>query len=99
LPVIIERRENGSTIRLEGEINVTSAAELKLLLLEGLASGQPLHLNLERADEIDVTILQLLWAAGRDGERAGAGIEGCISEAAAAAARDAGFARLPGFAI
>ena len=96
MPVIMERRGNGLTVRLEGDLNVTSAAELKLLLLEGLASGQSLYLNLERADQIDVTILQLLWAAGRGGERAGARIEGCVSDAAAAAARNAGFARFPG---
>jgi len=92
LPLIVDRDETHWLIRLEGEFNVTSAAELKRLLLEGLASGKELHLDLDRASEIDVTALQLLWAAGR----ASAGVVSGVSEAAATIARDAGFARFPG---
>jgi anti-anti-sigma regulatory factor len=92
LPLTVDRDETRWLIRLDGEFNVTSAAELKKLLLEGLASGKELRLDLEGASEIDVTVLQLLWAAGR----ASAGVVSGVSEAAAIIARDAGFERFPG---
>ena len=96
MPVTMERQEDHALIRLEGECNVTSVAELKTILLEGLASGKDLRLDLERVEEIDITVMQLLWAAGRAAERMGAGVEIRVSEAAGRAARDAGFERFPG---
>jgi anti-anti-sigma regulatory factor len=93
----MERQESQSLIRLEGEFTVTSAAELKDRLLECLATGNNLLLDLERAEEIDITLLQLLWAAGREAGRAGARIAIRLSDAAATAAREAGFERFPGF--
>jgi MFS superfamily sulfate permease-like transporter len=86
-------------IRLEGAVNFASAEELKRMLLEGLASGRDLQLDLERAEEIDVTVMQLLWAAEREAARTGLGIVSRVSEAAATAARDAGFERFPGAAV
>ena len=86
-------------IRLENTVSFTSADELKKLLLEGLASGKTLRLDLERAEEIDVTVMQLLWAAEREAARAGLGLVSRVSEAAAAAAREAGFERFPGAAV
>ena len=53
-------------IRLDGEINIGSAAELKKLLLQALASGRELRVDLEHATELDVTALQLLWAVERE---------------------------------
>ena len=96
MALIMERQEFQSLIRLEGEFSVTSAAELKDLLLEGLASGKHLLLDLEHAEEIDITSMQLLWAAGREADRAGTGMAVRVSDAAAAAAREAGFERFPG---
>ena len=86
-------------IRLEGEFTVTSAAELRNLLLEGLASGNDLRLDLERIDEIDITLMQLLWAAGREANRTGATMAIRVSDAAAMAARKAGFERFPGMPV
>jgi chemotaxis protein CheD len=88
LSVTEEQHATHLLIRLEGEVNFTSAQELKRLLLEGLASGRALQLDLERAGEIDVTVMQLLWAAEREAARAGLGMVSRVSEAAAAAARD-----------
>jgi anti-anti-sigma factor len=96
LSVNREQNEGHSIVRLEGELNVTSAADLRNLLLEGLGAGKELHLDLERVTEIDITVLQLLWAAGCEAQRTGATIVGRVSEAAAAAAREAGFERFPG---
>ena len=99
LPVTMQRQETHSLIRLEGELTITSAAELKAALLAGLAAGTDLHLDLEHAETIDVTVMQLLWAAGREADRTGIALAGRMSEAAAAMAREAGFERLPGMAV
>ena len=69
------------------------------MLLEWLSSGSNLHLDLEEAGEIDVPQMQLLWAAAREAARTGAEITCRASEAVAAAVRDAGFGRTPGFPI
>jgi anti-sigma B factor antagonist len=99
MPVTMERHDDFALIRLEGECTVTSAAELNRLLVEGLAIGGDLRLDLQRAEEIDVTVLQLLWAAGREAERAGASIAVRMSEPAGMSAREAGFDRFPGLAL
>jgi anti-anti-sigma regulatory factor len=96
MPVTQVQEEPHWLIRLDGQINLTSATELKTLLLDWLASGKDLELDLERVEEIDIAILQLLWAAGREAAGKGAGMVGRLSEAAAMAARDAGFDRMPG---
>ena len=98
MPVTVDRLETHWLIRLEGELTLTSAAELKQLLLEWLASGKGLQLDLEHASEIDITLLQLLWAAGREAARTGAEVGSRVSEAAAAAARVLGFDRFAGAA-
>ena len=93
MPITVDRLENQFFIRLEGEVALASAAELKGILLEWLKSGKNLHLDLERAQEIDITVMQLLWAAGREAARAGIEIEGRMSDAAATAVANAGFER------
>ena len=96
MPVTVEQHEDHSLIRLEGEFTLTSAAELKRVLLEGLAPGRDLRLDLELTEGIDITAMQLLWAAGREADRTGARIAIRVSEPAASDARDAGFERFPG---
>ena len=90
MPITMERLDRQSIVRLEGELTVTSAAELKGVLSEALSGGD-LQLDLERAGEIDIAIMQLLWAAAKEAERTGAGLTIRASEAVTGAARDAGF--------
>ena len=91
-----ERQENHLLVRLEGAVTFASTDDLKRIFLEGLASGKHLQVDLERAEEIDVTVMQLLLAAEREAVRAGVGMVSRVSEAVAKTARDAGFARFPG---
>ncbi|MGB6947325.1 MAG: STAS domain-containing protein [Bryobacteraceae bacterium] len=93
---MVDRNETRWLFRWEGDCTISSAAELKLALVEGLASGQPLELDLERAGQIDISFLQLLWSAEREAARAGLGFVSRVPESAAAAARVAGFERFPG---
>jgi len=82
-------------VRLEGEAGLGSAAELKRLLLEGVSSGRSLVLDLKNVEAVDISILQLLWAAVREATLSGSTIELRASEAMAAAMRESGFDRLP----
>ena len=71
MPIILDQNEASCRIRLEGEINISSAAELKKLLLEALSSGKEIHLDMERATELDVTALQLVWAVEHEAKASG----------------------------
>ncbi len=97
MPITFEQSEALCLIRLEGEINISSAAELKKLLLEAPASGRELRVDLERASELDVTALQLLWAAEREARGSGMGftLAGRVPEEISVALGDAGFEQFP----
>lgn len=84
-------------VRLDGEITIASAAELKRSLLEALASGKALSVELAGASGLDVTGLQLLWAAEREARRSGVQftIEGRVPEEIVATAADAGIEKFP----
>jgi anti-anti-sigma regulatory factor len=99
LPVSTERREGSSVIRLEGEFTVTSVAEVKGSIAAELATGNELRLDLGRVEEIDLSGIQLLWSAGGEAERGEVRIGLRLSQAAAAAAREAGFESFPGLAL
>jgi anti-anti-sigma regulatory factor len=92
----MEAHEDFSVIRLDGACTLASAGDLKKLLVGGLASGKNLRVDLGGVEEIDLAAMQLLWAAGQEAERAGVGIEVRMTEAAAGAARAAGFERIAG---
>ena len=63
MSVTLEQNDVLSTIHLEGAIDIVSAGELKALLLEALGSGRPVRAVLEGTTGLDVTAMQLLWAA------------------------------------
>ncbi len=95
----METHKDRSFIRLQEDPTVASAAALKQRLLEGLAGGGDVQLDLEVLEDMDVTLLQLLVAAGREAERSGTRIVTRMSPAAGAAARDAGFDSLRGVGV
>jgi len=71
VPVAFEREEELSWIRLEGEVGIGSAAELKDFLIQALASGKKVRVSLQSATELDVTAVELLWAALREAKASG----------------------------
>jgi anti-anti-sigma factor len=97
MAVTLDQSEARCVIRLGGEINIASAAEMKKLLLQALALGRELRVDLEGATELDVTALQLLWAAEREARGSGRGftLAGRVPEEIAATARDAGLEKFP----
>jgi anti-anti-sigma regulatory factor len=96
LTLTVEQNATYCRIRLEGDFSVTAAAELKEKLLAALASDQDLQVDLECATDIDISCLQLLWAAARERPHARAGCVTGLSPSAARLAQEAGFADFPG---
>lgn len=84
-------------IRLEGEIGIADAARLKEVLLEALRPGAGARIALETASSLDVTAVQLLWAAERAAQAAGVplALEGTVPEKLRNPLREEGFERLP----
>ncbi len=91
--VKFEQREEANVVCLEGVIDIASAAELKTALLEALKSGKRLSISLDRCADMDVTAIQLLWAAGCEARVSGVGfaLSGRVPEAVSATLKDAGF--------
>ena len=91
--VTLEQSEELSAICLEGAIGIAEAAELKLLLLRALEMGKEVRIQLERTADLDVTAVQLLWAAERAASEEGVAFmfAGMVPKQIAAALTDAGF--------
>ena len=97
VPVTLEQEDALTFIRLEGAIDVGCAAELKELLIEQLKSGGAVYVGLESATGLDITAVQLLWAAAREAQRVGVefALKGQMPEAVRCALADAGIAEFP----
>lgn len=69
--VNVERKGDGCAVRIEGEMTIYTAADLKPALLAPLADCRELELDLARVAEIDTAGLQLLALAKLEAARAG----------------------------
>jgi anti-anti-sigma regulatory factor len=97
VPVTLEQKDALTCIQLEGAIDVGCAAELKDLLMEKLKSGAAVYVALESATGLDITAVQLLWAAAREAQRVGVEFvfKGQTPEAVRCALADAGIGEFP----
>lgn len=97
MPVTLEQKDALTFIRLEGAIDVGCAGELKELLMEELKSGAPIYVALESTTVLDVTAVQLLWAAAREAQRVGVefGFKGQTPEAVRCALAEVGIENFP----
>ena len=97
MAVTVEQNERGCLLRLEGEATIFMAAELKKALLEAVGSGREVRVNLEGVTEVDLTALQLLWAAEREARAVGGkfSLAGGLPQEVAAALREAGLESFP----
>ena len=90
--------ENGSqaAIGLDGVVDISSAAELKTLLLQALHSGKEVRASLDGATDLDVTAVELLWAAEREASKTGVrfSFAGPAPVAVSAALSEAGLQQL-----
>jgi anti-anti-sigma regulatory factor len=92
-----DRSTTPATLRLEGNLEIGSAAELQSRLLEALAVGEPIRIVLEGVTGLDVTGLQLLTAAERAAQARGAAWvrSGAMPERLKRTADEAGWERVP----
>jgi anti-anti-sigma regulatory factor len=93
---MLEQLETHTLIQVTGEATVGTAAGLKIELLDALASGRDLRADLSEVEEIDLTAVQLFWAAAREADASHHGLTVQVSQAAEDAARELGFDRFPG---
>ena len=95
MPATVEERENTSLVCLEGAIDIASAAEMKSVLLNALASKKKIRLTLESATELDITALQVLYAAERDAAKTGIlfALDGSVPDEISAAMTAAGLVK------
>ena len=93
MSVTLNQEEDSSLVRLEDEIDIAGAAEMKAVLIEALNCGKRVKVALDKVVGLDVTAVQLLWVAGREAKRVGVELEfaGPIPEAVSAALNGAGF--------
>lgn len=97
MPVVLDESDGFSLIRLQGEVDIASAAELKSLLLKALAPGGELRVNLQEATELDITAMQLLIATEREAVKSGLRfrLDGPVPDNISVAMVDAGFRKFP----
>jgi anti-anti-sigma regulatory factor len=97
LPIMLEQCEESNVIRLEGVIDIALAAELKTALLESFKSPKPLRVALNEDADLDVTAIQLLWAAEREAKALNVGftLDGCVPDAVSTILKESGFERFP----
>lgn len=97
MPVFLDESEGLSVIRLEGDVNIDAAVELKSALLKALASTKNVRVSLEGAAELDITAMQLLIATERDAAKSKMQftVEGSVPDDISVAMVHAGFRKFP----
>ena len=93
----LEHRENAGVIRIDGPADIAIAADLKQVLLDALTGSKAVEISLDSCIEIDVTAVQLLWAAEREARSLNIGftLEGNLPDSIGTALKDAGFEKFP----
>ena len=97
VPLELQQNEESSLLCLEGLIDIACAAELKQLLIEALSGAKEVRVSLGKASRLDVTAVQLLWAAAREAKASGLefALAGTMPEPVLKALGSAGFHEFP----
>lgn len=97
VPIVLDQDVSIPAICLNGDVNIVEAQEVKSLLLQALNSGKELRIRLEDATGLDITALQLLYAAQRAAAATGAPFtfEGLVPTGILLALRNAGLDNFP----
>jgi anti-anti-sigma regulatory factor len=95
--VTFDREAEPGLIRLKGDVDISQAEDLKRILLDALAAGHETRIAMETMTSIDITAVQLLWAAEREARKSGMILlpEGKAPDALTILLREAGFDRFP----
>jgi anti-anti-sigma regulatory factor len=71
--ITLQQHKKLNVLRLKGVIDISSATELKEHLLTAQGLGKEVRVSIKDATDLDVTAVQLLWAAERKAKGAGVG--------------------------
>lgn len=95
--ITVEQGDESIAVCLEGAIDIASAAELKAKLLDALKAGKAVRVALAGDADLDVTAIQLLWAAERAARASGVlfKLDAQAPETLSAVLKDAGFEGIP----
>ena len=69
MSITCDESDARTILRIEGDFDVSSSAEMKRELIEAISSRKELQLDVTSVTDIDVTFIQLLWAAVREAEK------------------------------
>lgn len=85
--------ETQCVINLQASVDISDAADLKQALLDALLSHKELCLDLTGVTDLDITAVQLLWAAAQESRKEGLSftVIGAVPEEITSTVRDAGF--------
>jgi anti-anti-sigma regulatory factor len=97
VPFTVEQTESSSILQLQGTVDIASAAELKQILTDELGPGKSLRVSLSNSTGLDVTAVQLLYAAHRAAKATGTDFayQGQLPEQVVSALTQAGFENFP----
>ena len=71
MPIELEVSDAKCVVRLEGEVDIAYSAELKDALMRALSMRQIVELKWSVVTDLDITAIQLFWAARRQAEQTG----------------------------
>jgi anti-anti-sigma regulatory factor len=93
----VDRSTAPWTLRLVGDLEIGNAAELHARLLEALASGEPIQVEMEAVTGVDLTGLQLLAVVERAAQARGVAWvrSGVLPESLRRTAEESGWAQVP----
>jgi anti-anti-sigma regulatory factor len=92
--ITAERAGNGLRLTIAGGLTVENAGAIKKALLEALEDEAEVHLELGEATSVDLSFMQILFAARAKAEAEGKVLTASSPRALALAAEEAGFPRL-----
>lgn len=97
MPILSEQGPQSRSIHLQGAVDIATASELKAALQEALERKEAIHLSLAEITCLDITAVQLLWAAERAARSASVPleVEGRLKEELVAMLRGVGFEGFP----
>lgn len=97
VPATLEENSTTCTLRLQGEMDIADALDLKCQLLVALDAKKDILVELAGVTGLNLTTMQLLWAAVTEASATGSTIrfEDSTSETVAAALSQAGLDSLP----
>lgn len=91
------QQDGRAVLQLLGDIDIAGSIELKTMLTQAFSTGKDVGLDFSAAETLDITAIQLLWAAARQAEKTGTPLTvvGPLPQGILSVMRSAGFEHFP----